>query len=181
MPSGEVQKRRTHCPNGHIYDAANTRIKITKEGHTERYCRACARVRIQRRRDQPGGREFAAAATRKWRSENREHCNKLWRDKRSEKKAWIDSHKLACVRCGEDHPSCLEFDHRIPAEKDFPISTAYCSLSLERIKAEIQKCDVLCSNCHRKRHWDERHELREFLRHSRRMNSHGKSKSNVAS
>lgn len=44
-PCGEWQKAKTHCPQGHPYDEANTGIR--PNGH--RYCRACARERMRAR------------------------------------------------------------------------------------------------------------------------------------
>ena len=57
-----------------------------------------------------------------------------------------------CINCGEADPLVLEFDHRDPSEKSFCISNA-CSRkrSLNVIKEEIKKCDVLCANCHRRK------------------------------
>lgn len=64
---------------------------------------------------------------------------------------------MCCCRCGESHPACLDFHHRDPATKEFDVSIATNrGFGRPRIKAEIAKCDVLCSNCHRKLHWDER-------------------------
>lgn len=56
-----------------------------------------------------------------------------------------------CVSCGESNPVVLEFHHRDPNEKDMDI-TQFLSggYSLKRIIAELEKCDVLCANCHRK-------------------------------
>lgn len=62
---------------------------------------------------------------------------------------------LLCVKCGESHPACLDFHHRDPLEKDFLLSDIR-SRSLHSIQKEIDKCDVLCANCHRKLHWNER-------------------------
>ena len=60
-----------------------------------------------------------------------------------------------CARCEEKHPACLEFHHRDQKAKQFTISiAAQRNWNLERIIEEIKKCDVLCSNCHRKEHWD---------------------------
>lgn len=54
--------------------------------------------------------------------------------------------------CGEADPVVLDFDHRDPAEKTASVSDLMRSgYGLPRIIEEIEKCDVLCSNCHRKR------------------------------
>src|SRR5271169_3015483 len=61
---------------------------------------------------------------------------------------------LKCKNCPESHPACLEFHHRNPAEKEFNITQAWrLGYSWKRILKEIEKCDVLCANCHRKLHW----------------------------
>lgn len=63
-----------------------------------------------------------------------------------------------CERCGEKHPACLEFHHRDEALKKFSISQEAVrkNRKLEDLLEEIAKCAVLCANCHRKLHWDER-------------------------
>lgn len=65
-----------------------------------------------------------------------------------------------CVDCGETDPIILEFDHRDPSEKSFEIGEMnHLRLAWRRIELEIQKCDVRCCNCHRRRtsaqfgHW----------------------------
>ena len=59
-----------------------------------------------------------------------------------------------CIICGESHPACLDFHHRDPSVKEINVTKAvergWC---VERIMREIEKCDVICSNCHRKLHW----------------------------
>ncbi len=64
--------------------------------------------------------------------------------------------KLSCCKCGENHPACLHFHHRDKSTKSFSISDSIRRFSLEKIIAEIAKCDVLCANCHAKLHYDER-------------------------
>ncbi len=55
-----------------------------------------------------------------------------------------------CVDCGETDIVVLEFDH--VGEKLGDVSTlANGGRSWERIKAEIEKCEVRCANCHRKK------------------------------
>lgn len=55
-----------------------------------------------------------------------------------------------CMDCGGSFPAvCMDFDH-VRGNKVGNISTmAGQALSPERIEAEIAKCDVVCSNCHR--------------------------------
>jgi hypothetical protein len=62
-----------------------------------------------------------------------------------------------CADCGERHPACLEWHHLDPREKDGTVSRMMQNcVRWEAILAEVKKCVVLCSNCHRKRHWEER-------------------------
>src|SRR6266576_1946773 len=56
-----------------------------------------------------------------------------------------------CVRCGEKDTRCLDMHHREPGSKLFNIFE-HGGYSLEMLKIEILKCEVLCSNCHRKHH-----------------------------
>jgi len=57
-----------------------------------------------------------------------------------------------CRDCGESDLLVLEFDHRDPSLKSFNISDApQKRLGLKRVLEEINKCDVVCANCHRKR------------------------------
>lgn len=55
-----------------------------------------------------------------------------------------------CVDCGETDPIVLEFDH-IKEKYANIAKMANRALSLERIKLEIEKCEVVCSNCHKRR------------------------------
>jgi hypothetical protein len=57
----------------------------------------------------------------------------------------------SCISCGESDPIVLEFDHRERTEKIENISNLVLHSSWERIKNEIEKCDVLCANCHRRK------------------------------
>ena len=54
-----------------------------------------------------------------------------------------------CSKCGyNDHPAALDFNHRDPATK-FKGPAEMSTYKGSRIQAEIDKCDVLCANCHR--------------------------------
>ena len=56
-----------------------------------------------------------------------------------------------CVICNEKESIVLDLHHLDPSKKDANPSSLV-SGSRERLKDEIRKCVVLCSNCHRKVH-----------------------------
>lgn len=61
--------------------------------------------------------------------------------------------KQCCKVCGEDATECLDLHHRDPTQKEFtPANGCYTTGSWAAWKKEIDKCDVLCANCHRKVH-----------------------------
>jgi hypothetical protein len=58
-----------------------------------------------------------------------------------------------CVDCGETDPIILEFDHL--KDKDFNISdAARKGVSMKKLKDEIDKCEVRCANCHRRKTYE---------------------------
>jgi hypothetical protein len=60
---------------------------------------------------------------------------------------------LKCSRCGESDPVCLDFHHKNSNYKEVNVSQAsHRGWSIKKIMEEINKCIVLCSNCHRKEH-----------------------------
>ena len=57
-----------------------------------------------------------------------------------------------CVVCGENDPRVLEFDHLDPRKKLFNISQGYRGGQAWRmVLSEIEKCQTLCANCHKRR------------------------------
>ena len=56
-----------------------------------------------------------------------------------------------CISCGESDPIVLEFDHRDSTTKLENISNLISNGSWQAIEQEIEKCDVLCANCHRRK------------------------------
>ena len=58
-----------------------------------------------------------------------------------------------CSRCG--YSKCveaLEFHHLDSSQKDFGISEKGYTRSWERVREEIEKCILVCANCHRELH-----------------------------
>lgn len=57
-----------------------------------------------------------------------------------------------CKYCPENDPRCLDFHHRDPKTKKFKISGAVgLGVSFHLLTKELEKCDIVCANCHRKR------------------------------
>lgn len=56
-----------------------------------------------------------------------------------------------CRLCDERTSCCLEFHHLDPNVKEYGIAQG-TTRSWERLLTEIEKCIVLCSNCHKKYH-----------------------------
>jgi hypothetical protein len=94
---------------------------------------------------------------RSWYGENKAAQLERVKARKAKTKAWFNEWKktLKCSRCPEKDPDCLDFHHRDEAEKDRSISKM-AGFSKEAILAEAKKCDVLCSNCHRKHHAQKR-------------------------
>jgi hypothetical protein len=61
--------------------------------------------------------------------------------------------KSSCIDCGENDPIVLEFDHLPGCEKKFEIGRAVASStrSWKQIQQEIDKCEIVCANCHKRR------------------------------
>lgn len=59
-----------------------------------------------------------------------------------------------CEICGYDKCiAALEFHHINPEEKEFGIGRSGVTRSLKILKKEIDKCMLLCSNCHKEIHY----------------------------
>lgn len=78
------------------------------------------------------------------------------RNKRNRKALadWINEYKgsRGCSRCPERDYVCLDFHHSA-GEKDLNVSAALRKCwTIARVTREIEKCEILCANCHRKEH-----------------------------
>jgi len=59
--------------------------------------------------------------------------------------------KRGCLLCPEKEPCCLDF-HHTSDDKEFTISSKVRSYTWNSLLREIEKCVVICANCHRKIH-----------------------------
>ncbi len=96
------------------------------------------------------------------RRQYRNNPSRFKKRQKERRKWWIELKGLfACKSCGNSDWRCLDFHHRDPSTKVFTIGARATRYSKEVIVAEIKKCDVLCANCHRIHHWEERNRVRE--------------------
>lgn len=79
---------------------------------------------------------------------------------REENYKWFREYKqsLSCEICGENHIACIDFHHKFKRKNKRELINYRIKWGCSRktILNEIEKCRVLCSNCHRKLHYDER-------------------------
>jgi hypothetical protein len=68
-----------------------------------------------------------------------------------------------CTDCGEADPVVLEFDHLDSELKSFDIGQSLSYRNWPSILEEIEKCEVVCANCHRRRTALRRGALRALL------------------
>jgi hypothetical protein len=116
-------------------------------------------------KDPQRAREYQKAYQARWHQDRRiERLNAVARRK-AEVYWYIHDLKAhsRCTECGFSHPGALQFHHKNKEDKVFSISEAAKNkFSLDRVKAEIKKCVVLCANCHAIHHWRERHDTQSL-------------------
>ncbi len=82
----------------------------------------------------------------------KEKLRKEWRDYKS---------TLACVVCGENEPSALDFHHVVRDPSNRKLYELLRNGAYAAAYEEVKKCEVLCANCHRKHHQKERDEKKK--------------------
>ena len=67
----------------------------------------------------------------------------------------VQSRGGKCERCGYNgNLAALDFHHRDPQTKNFQIDLrSFSNTNLDTLKEELDKCDLLCANCHREIHY----------------------------
>ena len=117
-----------------------------------------SRVRKQKRMLDPAKHEMDLQTKREYREDPEHRAKDLVyaKDKHKERQTFInDMKRVPCVDCGNLFPPvCMDFDH-VNGEKVANISEMK-TYTMERIKEEIAKCDIVCANCHRIRTFQRR-------------------------
>lgn len=134
-----------------------------------RYCKKCDTYKPldeehwHHRKNRKDGWEFyckvcVRETTKKNYNKNKDKWREYQRDFKNRYKETINNHKktLNCNKCGETRYYVLDFHHINPENKKIAIGNAWQYKSIEDTFKEMEKCIVLCSNCHREFHFLEK-------------------------
>ncbi len=107
--------------------------------------------------------DFGIAKTTDTKVYRRQKCRYCYRETKNILRAKridavdIIKEKQGCIRCKITDPRVLEFHHLNSSKKEFNIADYYYShFSFEKLEEEIAKCVIICANCHRIFHSEER-------------------------
>jgi len=101
---------------------------------TQAWCKACRKE--YDRQYHASTRELRIAQKRVWKA-----GRIAW--------AWTLKEDRPCADCGGVfHPVAMHWDHRPGTQKRGEISTMVPRVSREDLLAELEKCDLVCANCH---------------------------------
>lgn len=141
------------CERNRRHAAFQGYIHRNGKEYFSRTCRECVSKRLKKQYA-ADPEKFKSKSRERWRTKSGYYLRDR-RDSVKERRDFIQKVKseTACKDCDKRfHPVAMDFDHR----GDKTAGVAYMAqhgYSLERIKAEIAKCDVVCANCHRIRTW----------------------------
>ena len=83
-------------------------------------------------------------------AKRRVHSSKVRKENHLKLLKYLQNHP--CVDCGEIDPVVLEFDHQKPGDKVKEIGNMLSGAAAwTSIWSEIQKCEVRCANCHKRK------------------------------
>lgn len=82
---------------------------------------------------------------------------------------------LPCADCGKNFPHyVMEFDH-VRGLKSFTV-TSKADCSTKAMLSELDKCDIVCANCHKVREWSRRNADGVYSSESERTKQRRKSR-----
>jgi hypothetical protein len=131
-----------------------SRCGINSRRNKHALCGPCNQAYLKERAKHEAIKAQQRAAARRQRVERRAYTKEFY----SRQRARILELKQSlggCTRCGFADARALDFHHRDPATKIFTIGKKGHTYAWETLLAEVAKCDLLCSNCHRIEHASE--------------------------
>ncbi|MBI2012166.1 HNH endonuclease [Candidatus Daviesbacteria bacterium] len=129
-------RKCTRCQKEKSLEEFNYKVK--SKDLRQYHCKDCSRLYVRSHYER--NREYyLVKAHRRNQKIRREIRNYVWR--------YLTNHP--CIDCGETDPIVLEFDHI--KDKSFTISSVGRDKRLAEVQNEIEKCEVRCANCHRRK------------------------------
>ena len=139
-----------------VWRFVNVKLVTTKKIIIYSYIQQGVNYMIKRRL------EMGEEAWAKYQRQRKNEKSDAWRSRNSErvidfrrntKIKLIDYKGGKCQICGydKDCPNAYDFHHRDPKTKSFGIGGA-TSRKFDKLKAEADKCDLLCRRCHAETH-----------------------------
>lgn len=118
------------------------------------YCIDCDRERKRAYKNTEKGKASQRRRSERYRRSRPESIARSTRKDRDKKQALINEFKSrGCASCGYNRcPEALDLHHRDDAIKEGNLSNMVYNCGIDRIKSELEKCEVLCANCHREHH-----------------------------
>jgi hypothetical protein len=134
---GAGMRRCGRC--GRTRPLAEFQLRRRKTGALQTWCRGCM-----------------GAYKQDWYVRNREHQlrqvkkNQVRTTRENQERAWSYLGEHPCVDCGESDPVVLQFDHVRGKRKEVS-KMLRSGFTWPTVSAEIDKCEVRCGNCHRRK------------------------------
>lgn len=135
---------RRYCLSCSPFGNHNTKQLHDRNEGSERVCDDC-------------GREYVYDKSK---GHNLNRCNSCCVKRRriKRKRELVEESGGECASCGYDNcMQALSFHHRDPNKKEFNVTGSLTTRSWESLIDEVEKCDLLCANCHREEHCVEEH------------------------
>ena len=111
-------------------------------------------------------KEKQAGYSKSYYEKNKKEVIRKINAKKKVHKDWFTEFKAtkSCTKCGESRPATLDFHHVTPINTNKKVHKLVSDGHTKtRILKEIEKCVVLCSNCHRIHHEEERANKRKLV------------------
>jgi hypothetical protein len=126
----------------------------SKHKNSISWCKGCSGLKAKERRKRLKDRGLCPRCLQPWFGETYE-CDSCLEKVRISRREWtikaIEYMGNKCKVCGGTfHYAAMVFHHRDPSKKEFKISYLVNkrTLTWEHLKKELEKCDLVCANCH---------------------------------
>ena len=119
----------------------------------DRVCKKCSYKNRRKHKDENSRKE---ANKERYKQKRRDLKDRIVRERGGK-----------CEKCGGEYPSYVyDFHHIDPLTKSHNPAVFFRNNTIDKLYEELEKCIMVCANCHRTIHWEETHDNREALSYS---------------